>query len=92
MEGGSSDQLRYPRWISVNFRQLSEESLRTYMARYRVSIPKDVSKSGLGALVARHFDTVNADEEAILARFFERLEGKSLQYTKPETNLSQVVD
>mmetsp|Transcript_24690 Transcript_24690/g.79856 ORF Transcript_24690/g.79856 Transcript_24690/m.79856 type:complete len:278 (-) Transcript_24690:499-1332(-) len=62
------------------------------MARYRVSIPKDVSKSGLGALVARHFDTVNADEEAILARFFERLEGGGLDDSGDDVDDVDAVD
>ena len=44
-------------------------------ARYRLNVRPDASESELSVAVARHFESITVDEEAILGRFFEHLDG-----------------
>lgn len=65
---------RFPRGCGVDFRKLGLEALRTYINRYRLAVRSDANEAELAAAVARHFEAVPVDEEAIVARFFEHLD------------------
>ncbi|KAJ8605585.1 hypothetical protein CTAYLR_000015 [Chrysophaeum taylorii] len=68
---------KYPRSLTVDFRKLSEESLRTYIARYRLNVRVDATHTELAVAVAQHFEGIQVDEESVLGRFFECLDRAS---------------
>lgn len=67
----------YPSSLTVDFRKLSDESLRTYIARYRLNVRGEATHYELATAVAQHFEGVFVDEEVVLGRFFECLDRAS---------------
>mmetsp|Transcript_20856 Transcript_20856/g.65638 ORF Transcript_20856/g.65638 Transcript_20856/m.65638 type:complete len:287 (-) Transcript_20856:158-1018(-) len=78
---------KYPKSLTVDFRKLSEESLRTYIARYRLNVRPDASHTELATAVALHFEQMPVDEEAVLGRFFEALDRASQRYEEGDEEM-----
>mmetsp|Transcript_17586 Transcript_17586/g.26451 ORF Transcript_17586/g.26451 Transcript_17586/m.26451 type:complete len:252 (+) Transcript_17586:3-758(+) len=83
--------MAYPNGLTVDFRHLSIESLRTYIVRHRLNVALDsMSHDELAVFVANHFAATPVDEESVLSRFFEALDKHASRDDDDEDNMEVI--
>uniref|UniRef100_A0A7S2YU48 SGF29 C-terminal domain-containing protein n=1 Tax=Entomoneis paludosa TaxID=265537 RepID=A0A7S2YU48_9STRA len=76
----SSTSRSYPRGVGLDFRKLAGLTLLGYIDHHGVQVRPEAPPSELAVAVARHFETMEVDEEECIGGFLERLEkGHMLQ-------------
>ncbi|KAI2511966.1 Sin3 binding region of histone deacetylase complex subunit SAP30 [Fragilaria crotonensis] len=86
--GGSTKQQRrtsqkaghsrsYPRGVGLDFRKLAGLTLFSYIDHHGVNVRAEAPPSELAVAVARHFESMDVDEEACIGGFLSKLEGKT---------------
>lgn len=69
----------YPRGVGLDFRKLAGLTLMSYIDHHGVPVRPEAPPSELAVAVARHFESMEVDEEAVLSAFLARLSaGKEL--------------
>eukprot|EP00532_Pseudo-nitzschia_australis_P003157 CAMPEP_0168190696 /NCGR_PEP_ID=MMETSP0139_2-20121125/17051_1 /TAXON_ID=44445 /ORGANISM="Pseudo-nitzschia australis, Strain 10249 10 AB" /LENGTH=324 /DNA_ID=CAMNT_0008113683 /DNA_START=220 /DNA_END=1194 /DNA_ORIENTATION=+ len=64
----------YPRGVGLDFRKLPGLTLVSYIDHHGVKVRPEAPPSELAVAVARHFESMEADEEDVIGGFLERLE------------------
>lgn len=74
--GGSGRKYsqRYPRAVTVDFRNLSSSALLSYVGHFGIPISNEAPPSELGVAVAQHFETLDVHEDEAVTSFLARLQ------------------
>mmetsp|Transcript_1979 Transcript_1979/g.2118 ORF Transcript_1979/g.2118 Transcript_1979/m.2118 type:complete len:359 (-) Transcript_1979:215-1291(-) len=67
----------YPRGVGVDFRKLSGITLMSYIDHHGVNLRAEAPPSEMAVGVARHFESMEVDEEQVIGGFLSRLDGNS---------------
>lgn len=63
----------YPRGVGLDFRKLAGLTLMSYIDHHGVNVRPEAPPSELAVAVARHFESMEVDEEAVVGGFLARL-------------------
>ena len=69
----STHSRSYPRGVGLDFRKLAGLTLMSYIDHHGVSVRSEAPPSELAVAVARHFESMEVDEEAVIGGFLARL-------------------
>ena len=72
----ASGRLSYPKTVTADFRNVGSQSLFDYADFFAVECRPDAPPAELACNVARHFETMEVDEEAVLGGFLDTCDGR----------------
>eukprot|EP00523_Entomoneis_sp_CCMP467_P000696 CAMPEP_0168742974 /NCGR_PEP_ID=MMETSP0724-20121128/13319_1 /TAXON_ID=265536 /ORGANISM="Amphiprora sp., Strain CCMP467" /LENGTH=294 /DNA_ID=CAMNT_0008790553 /DNA_START=34 /DNA_END=918 /DNA_ORIENTATION=- len=78
----TSTSRSYPRGVGLDFRKLAGLTLMSYIDHHGVQVRPEAPPSELAVAVARHFETMEVNEEECIGGFLERLETGHMQQTE----------
>uniref|UniRef100_A0A7S1YT92 SGF29 C-terminal domain-containing protein n=1 Tax=Ditylum brightwellii TaxID=49249 RepID=A0A7S1YT92_9STRA len=86
----TSHSRSYPRGVGLNFRNLAGPTLMSYIDHHGVSVRPEAPPSELAVAVARHFESMEVDEEAVIGGFLSRLDsGQEVQPAGPAADYAR---
>jgi len=78
----TSHSRSYPRGVGLDFRKLAGLTLMSYIDHHGVNVRSEAPPSELAVAVARHFESMEVDEEEVIGGFLERLSGDGADYAR----------
>lgn len=69
----STQTRSYPRGVGLDFRKLGSLTLQSFIEHHGVHVRPDAPPSELAVAVARHFESMEVDDEECVGGFLERL-------------------
>merc|ERR1719491_2376672 len=71
--GKATHSRSYPRGVGLDFRKLAGLTLNSYIDHHGVPVRSEAPPSELAVAVARHFESMEVDEENVIGGFLARL-------------------
>jgi len=78
----ASHSRSYPRGVGLDFRKLAGLTLMGYIDHHGVHVRSEAPPSELAVAVARHFESMEVDEEQVIGGFLSRLAVDATEYTR----------